>query len=164
MCEDICARDTGFCETRTQQSGKAQATLEIDNAVGEECARCMDVVLETEMVVQRSNGAPGFLTKTHVWGVLDTICSEFIYRHPRSVAQQLEAVCLDIMEEHDSALAAVFLKKCVGAHKEEDERERERERERWALSLCVVCVEAVRHGEEKRERTPRDGPATTTTM
>jgi hypothetical protein len=116
VCEDICARDTGFCETRTQRSGKAQETVEIDNAVGEECARCMDVVLETEMVVQRSNGVPGFLTKQHVWSVLDTICSEFIYRHPRSVAQQLEAVCLDIMEEHDSALAAVFLKKCVGAH------------------------------------------------
>jgi hypothetical protein len=74
------------------------------------CAACAAFVGDTWSELRRwSQADPFFLSPAHVERVLEEACGAAAGRHPAAVAQQVDAVCEELMEDSDAELLGAFV-------------------------------------------------------
>ena len=121
-------------------SGSGQSQLRLPTP----CAACAAFVGDVWSELRRwSRAGAFFLSPAHVERVLEEACGAAPGRHPAAVAQQVDAVCEQLMEEWDAELLGAFVgfksdferavrqaeKKLLGEEEEEEEEEEAEEEE-----------------------------------
>ena len=86
------------------------------------CDKCLAVSKDIISVLTRRKGEKEYLSKAHIWGLLDTECSDIHKRFPSPLAAQLETYCDTLLEDHDEDIAALLAEYRGTDHDDESRR------------------------------------------
>ena len=74
----------------------------------DKCEGCKSVVADIAGVLTRSKGAPGYLSRKHVWAVLEEECTFIVARFPKRLGLRLQESCQDLLQDYDEDMVDVF--------------------------------------------------------
>ena len=97
----VCAETMDLCDAPT----------DAPPAASNKCEACLAVVQDVMDVLGRGRGTATYLSKKHVWGVLDDVCASLPLRHPSDGgwAAAMQHVCDDILDTVEDDVAEALL-------------------------------------------------------
>lgn len=73
------------------------------------CHQCLTVVRNVQDLLTRRRDSKDYLSRKHVWGVLEDACPYMEMHHPKPYGFGLRSMCDVLMEDYDEELARVFV-------------------------------------------------------
>lgn len=97
-----CVTQQDLCDGPEEEEEEA-AVAELD-----QCEGCKSVVADIAGVLTRSKGAPEYLSRKHVWAVLEEECTFIVARFPKRLGLRLQESCQDLLQDYDEDMVDVF--------------------------------------------------------
>ena len=97
-----CVTQQDLCDGEKEEV-EEEGAIELDK-----CEGCKSVVADIAGVLTRSKGAPDYLSRKHVWGVLEEECTFIVSRFPRRLGLRLQESCQDLLQDYDEDMVDVF--------------------------------------------------------
>ena len=73
------------------------------------CDMCLTIVQDIKNVLTRKKAADVYMTRKHIWSVLEDECQHIVFRFQGKVGRRLQSMCENLMDDHDEEMAEAFL-------------------------------------------------------
>ena len=73
------------------------------------CDMCLTIVQDIKNVLTRKKAADVYMTRKHIWSVLEDECQHIVFRFQGKVGRRLQNMCENLMDDHDEEMAEAFL-------------------------------------------------------
>ena len=102
-----CAERMDLCDRPTEAD--IEERYAASNGRMAPCDECLTVVREVQdVLVRKKSGSRYYLSRKHVWAVLEDACTLVLAHHPPPHAARLQERCEQLMEEFDEDMADAF--------------------------------------------------------
>jgi hypothetical protein len=97
-----------ICEERMHLCEKGKDVIEWKEDK-DQCQLCLDVVQDIQNVLTRKKGSKTYLTRKHIWEVLEAECAEIVFRFGGTRGRRLQSMCEDLFDDYEDEMASAFL-------------------------------------------------------
>ncbi len=82
---------------------------EVDIDYEDKCELCLSVVQDIKHVLTRKKAADVYMTRKHVWAVMEDECQHIVFRFKGKIGRRLQNMCEELMDDYEEEIAEALL-------------------------------------------------------
>merc|ERR1711991_592532 len=82
---------------------------EVDVDPKDKCELCLTVVQDIKNVLTRKKAADVYMTRKHVWAVMEDECQHIVFRFQGKTGRRLQSMCEELMDDYEEEIAEALL-------------------------------------------------------
>lgn len=76
--------------------------------VDDNCQICLGVVQDMQAVLTRKKGSKEYLTRKHIWNVIESQCQDILLRFDGRLGRKMQSMCEDLLDDYEDSIADAF--------------------------------------------------------